>query len=143
MSPWRVAGSIAGLSLVMLAACVDTSPIDYVAPDSGASAEGGSGADAGLVAACRECITQGACESSYKGCIANEKCETEVNCMLDAYCFNWSIEDTADLPACVTSCAIEAGVTGQSDPEVSYFVPLLFCAQDMGSCGAVCNVGTP
>jgi hypothetical protein len=146
MIPTRGAASIAAIALAMLAACVDTSPIDYVAPDlrDGAT-EGGNDAssmDAGLVAACKECITQGACKSQYQGCLKNQKCGFETACLVDAYCLNFSLTDIANLPACVNNCAADAGVTGQSDPAVLAFAPLIVCAQSATGCAAVCDVGT-
>jgi hypothetical protein len=144
MIPWRGAGAIAGLALAMLTACVDTSPIDYVAAGSAdASADGASSAaavDAGLIAACKECITEGACKSQYQGCAANQKCATELNCLLDIYCLNWSATDAVNLPPCILGCSADAGVT-QTDPSVAVFVPVLFCAQDKTACAAVCDVG--
>jgi hypothetical protein len=128
----------------LLAACVDTSPIDYVAPaDSGAgdAGDGGLSPDvAALVPACRQCITAGACASSAAACMNDPRCEKFLQCLIDAYCLNYSLADLANPAACLTSCSAAAGITSQSDPALSSFIPVFVCAQSAGMCGAECDV---
>jgi hypothetical protein len=140
------AGALA-FALVAQAACVDTTPIDYVAP---AAADGGAEAgdagsrvqdDAGLVDACKACITQGACKTTYDACNQNAKCAANLGCDLDKYCLNYSTASVTDLPPCVFECSLGAGIVSQSDPSIDVFLPVLLCAQSTTGCGAVCNVG--
>jgi hypothetical protein len=122
---------------------VDTSPIDYVPPPEAGTAEAAA-ADApdtaALVPACRTCLTEGACMSQTQTCLNDARCSQFVNCLVDAYCLNYSLTDLAHLPACVTTCSSAAGIQVQSDPVIAIFIPVFACAQGPGMCAAECDV---
>jgi hypothetical protein len=121
---------------------VDTSPIDYRAPPR-VPREGGAPTDAAedgsRVAACRECLTTGACAAEFALCGANAKCAPFAECTVAAYCLNFSLVDLANLPECVLSCAVNSNILGQDDQSVVVIAPLLLCAQDAARCGPACN----
>jgi hypothetical protein len=134
---WAAAAFTASLALV--AACADTSPVDYVAPDSG-SADAQAVDAAGLVASCRQCVTGGTCKPSYDACERDPKCEAFLSCLIDAYCLNFSMANLADAPACLGSCRAGAGIADQADPSIGTFVPVLLCAQSASACASECDV---
>jgi hypothetical protein len=136
-------GSIAALAtaLVGLSGCVDTSPVDFVADASHADADAGSAVDAAaLTAACQQCLDAGACQMEYAACEQSPKCGAFVNCLSAAYCLNYSLIDLTNFPACSVNCGAEAGISGQSDPSIGVFVPVILCAQNPAGCGPSCNV---
>jgi hypothetical protein len=127
----------AGITLV--AACVDTSPVDYVPRDSGA-ADARTVDAAGLIASCRQCVTAGTCNPSYDACAQDPKCGPFLSCMLVAYCLNFSMADLANAPACLGACRADAGIGDQADPSIGLFVPVLLCAQSASQCASECDV---
>jgi hypothetical protein len=129
--------AIAASGLVV--ACADTTPIDYKAPvEDAAAADGAAGPDAGLIMACRQCLTTGACQAQTATCMQDTECAPLLNCLMDAYCLNYVASDTSR--PCLIRCAINAGITSQTDPAVNIYIPVYLCAQGADTCGAECNV---
>jgi hypothetical protein len=121
-------------------ACVDTSPIDYHAPptiDAGPVDAAPPSSDAARVSECRQCATKDACSADYAKCTAYPKCEVFMQCLLDAYCVNFP-GDLSQLPPCLLTCGITAGIKSADDPAIAPFRPLLFCIED--NCKAPCDI---
>jgi hypothetical protein len=139
----RLSAAVVVTSLAGPAGCVDTTPVDYVAPDGGQADGGDAGTlpdAAGLIDACRQCATTGACKAQYDTCAQDPKCKQLEVCAIDTYCLNYSLTNVAGLPPCVTGCANDAGILNQSDPSIDPFIPFLLCAQNADQCGSVCNI---
>jgi hypothetical protein len=118
--------------------CLDTSPIDY----QPSIVDGGPpvSVEAGLVEACRECVTVRTCSAEYADCKADEKCALLGECLLDTYCFNFDITNLANLKPCLLECALQANILSAEDPSVTTIAPLIRCAQYPTRCGLVCDV---
>jgi hypothetical protein len=127
-------------------ACVDTTPLDFRsqtgtedATASDALVDSAAGrTDADLVADCRRCLAAGGCKTQYDSCTAEPKCRAFIDCLLGAYCLNYSLTNLAHLPACLLQCGADAGIAGQDDPALEAYIPVEGCAQT--TCGTSCNV---
>jgi hypothetical protein len=118
----------------LLAACVDTSPLDYT-PDT---------RDSGVVsqevrARCRICVTapDGACKADYDACTANERCVAFSDCLFEAACF--SLPELQDRITCGTPCFEKAKIVSGVDPALTLTYPLNTCTYPPGGpCSSAC-----
>jgi hypothetical protein len=126
-------------SILSLQACIDTSPIDYRGPsmrDAGPADAASLSADASRVAECKQCVLVDSCKTDYDKCAANTKCAAFIQCLLDAYCVDFS-NDLSQLPPCLLTCGPQSGIMSSEDPAIPLFRPVLFCIQD--TCSAHCS----
>jgi hypothetical protein len=130
-------------------ACLDFSPLPYAGPDAGSTdattanvgdgAPVEDGATGSLIAACRECLTSGACASKGAACRANSQCAAVTECITEMSCWGMiNIEDTASLPACATLCSMQTGLTSLDNPATLLAVPLFQCSTAPTGCQSVC-----
>jgi hypothetical protein len=130
---------------IALGACLDFSPLPY-SPDAGGADASVTDAvvDVGnidaLKAACATCIA-GTCTDGQTACNANPKCAIFSACLTAAYCWQSTLTNLADLPPCVTMCALTAGVTSQNDPGAALLAPIYTCSHDPARCGPECAPG--
>lgn len=146
----KVRDAILGfLVATQLAACVDLSPVAYVArgrkdamvdENDGGERDGGNAdaATGALVEECRMCLATGACSAATEGCFADEKCAPFAMCMTDTSCWRERIVDFANAPKCINDCAVAAGITSQVDPAIGLFIGPLMCSQDPMQCAPAC-----
>ena len=130
---------VTGVSFAALHACVDTSPIDYHAPatpDAGPQDAAPINSDAARVVECKQCVVDDACSAEYDKCTADPKCGVFMRCLLDAYCVNIK-PDLSQIPPCLVSCGLEAGINSSEDPAIPVFRGVLFCIED--HCGGPCG----
>jgi hypothetical protein len=124
--------------------CVETGAVDYHPPNPNpASPDGGSVAGDGgatLVAACRECMTNGGCAAETQACNTDDRCARYLECSIVEYCLNYSFTDLAHSPPCVNECANAGSINGQTDPIIALVAPVALCAQNPATCGPACNV---
>ena len=125
-----------------VAACLDLSPVKYVAKDAGTNPDEDAGpADAGTsdagnyVEECNACLAM-MC-TTYDACNADAKCSVMNMCMTDTKCWNEPIVDFNNPPMCISACASKAGLVSQVDPALGPFTTLLICAQS-GECAPAC-----
>jgi hypothetical protein len=140
------AGTMAALAILLEGACVDLSPLDYVdvPPEAGvadAASCGDSSPDA-ATAPCDECFTSTpSCASSYTACQNDTSCGEFERCMSTTACWSSNLSNLANLPPCLTSCALKAGVGSQNSPTSVLISPLFACAQDPARCEKACTQG--
>lgn len=123
-----------------LAACVDTSPIDYHAPvmhDAGVADAAKVNSDAARVSECKQCVIQDSCSAEYQKCAADSRCAAFYDCLLDSYCVNFP-SDLSKLPPCLTTCGAKANIFSSDDPVVPLFRSVLFCTED--NCVQPCDI---
>ena len=132
--PWLPATAV-----VCLMACVDTSPIAYAPPADAGASDSAASVDGALVAECRKCVTTGPCKDAADACTQDSRCNVLLQCLLDAYCLNFSVVDISNLPRCLQSCGNKAQITGVSDPSSQLFTPVIICAQSATQCAPSCD----
>ncbi|MGH7440287.1 MAG: hypothetical protein ACRENE_31730 [Polyangiaceae bacterium] len=137
-------GSMAAIAITLAGACVDLSPLDY-APPEGGLADAAScdvfSPDA-LTAACDECLSgTPSCTPAYKACENDPSCAKFALCMSTTACWSSNLSDLANLPPCLTNCAITAGVVSQNSSTSALISPLFVCAQDPARCKTACTLG--
>jgi hypothetical protein len=132
------------LAAVVGPACIDFSALPYAGPDGGSSTDASTasavdGASTPLVAACRQCLTAGACASKAKACLANTLCAAVTECLTEQSCWGQiNLADTANLPPCVSTCTAQSGVTSLVSPSTLLAVPLFQCSTAADGCQSVC-----
>ena len=133
MGVWAAAVLLTAVS--WLAACVDTSPLDYVPKDTDS---GAVVADASIQSACSLCITDesGACAAQYQACEGDTKCAALAACGLDAGCF--TVPVLQDRIQCFTPCLMQVGVLAGGDPALQLALELNACA--LASCSQICGI---
>jgi hypothetical protein len=126
-------------ALACLLACVDTSPVAYTPPAEAGLSEAAAAAEGALVAECRKCLTTGPCKAATDACTQDTKCKIMEECLIDAYCLNFTVIDISNLPPCLQTCGNVAMITGVSDPSNAVVTPVLICAQSATQCASACD----
>lgn len=129
-----------------LAACLDLSPVRYVAKDAGSGTDDDAGAaDAAMsdaapdnyVEECTGCLMT-MCGMAAGTCFADAKCGSLATCMTETKCWNEKIVDFNNAPMCIMDCSAKAGIASQVDPALGMFIPMLVCSQQPSQCAAAC-----
>lgn len=127
-----VTASAAFVLLVGVTGCVDTSPVDYVAP----SYEAGVPDDGGAIRACRECLSRenGPCTADYEACADDSKCQPALECIIELKCFAFA--QIQDKLACGAPCIAKYDLNSATDPTVAMLIPINACTA--GPCLDAC-----
>jgi hypothetical protein len=130
-----VAVGFAVIAAIHCAGCVDTTPLDFVAPEHEAGIGDGSASD-GPIATCRHCVVDEGqpCRSVYDTCTAEPLCPEAFECLLLKGCFalpTFEARITCGLP-----CLEEVGLKVGSDPAVLALADVNTCT--IGPCAAEC-----
>ena len=135
----RFAALFVGLGVVgaLATACIDLTPITDIParPDAGIVV---TGPDALAKNPCFACATgandaAARCNDEYATCRSDPKCLAMFVCGIPRDCYAMG----QDLIACLTACAITAGLTGIHAPALPPFIALQQCATT--SCSAACE----
>jgi hypothetical protein len=120
---------------VALYACVDTSPLDYVAPsepEAGPLVTLDAAALDGNApwSACEECLTgEGApCRPEWDACAQITDCPELITCVLEHDCFSFNFID--DRIECAQPCFTEFGITTGVEPVLEGVLPINICTQN-------------
>jgi hypothetical protein len=119
---------------ILLAGCVDTSPVVYTPPE----ARDAQAVDAAAAAlACRQCITgDGApCRAAYDVCVGTDKCEVVMGCLFDNNCMTFSL--VPDRINCGLPCLAKYGVLAGNDKATTALAGINVCTID--SCKTECS----
>lgn len=129
---FRVAMSAAGMALSAAGACVDTSPLDYVAP----GLDAGGPDDGGVIRRCRECLSaeNGPCAADYEACANDSKCQPALECIIELKCFAFA--QIQDKLTCGAPCIAKYDLNSATDPTVAKLIPINSCTA--GPCFDAC-----
>lgn len=120
---------------ILVAACVDVTPLTAPASDAGVDVVVSTSVAASTCYAC----TTGAdepgpsCRAEYETCKGDPKCLSLFLCGIPRGCY----APGQDLVACLSACGAAAGLSGIDDPSVTPFLALYGCATT--TCGAGCG----
>ncbi|HEY6560237.1 MAG TPA: hypothetical protein VI072_23290 [Polyangiaceae bacterium] len=137
MSKIALGGALGLVTVLVLAGCIDMTPLQNEPADAGA--ESGFVVDAAAEQSCRACVlgADGPCTAEWAACRANEKCNLVALCSADRGCL--LLTSLQDQTVCSLPCLEEHGLTSNTDPVIALAVQLNLCRN--GKCKQACGGG--